>query len=241
MGFVRRRKHVGEKSMPRYNPRTGALDTYQPGPFDSEHLYLQWGGKLPGGEQWSCGLRMAGPAGTAQAAAVAGLAGAAAAVVAYHTAAATFISATALLEEVKLNAIGTSGHYTAPGTNQATYTDRAGGGPGAAPYPNQIAIAVSLLTANSRGPAHAGRIFLPLPGFVIDGTGLIATANAVGLATSTDTFIANLNAAVGAFKVSIFSRKAGAPAHNAVLSSKVGRVLDTQRRRRRSLVENYQV
>jgi len=213
---------------------------YEAGPFDAAHWYLQWGGKLPGNEEWSCGIRMAAAEGVTPTNDPAMLTGCKNAVQTYHMAASTFIAAPAKLSFVKLNLIDTDGHYVADTTSEIVVADIAGGGPATTPYPNQVAMAVSLTTGFSRGPAHRGRFYLPLPGFVLGTDGLITAANAIGLSGTTDTFIASLNAVTANAFAAVFSRKLGAPAHRPITGNLVGRVLDTQRRRRRSLVENYQ-
>lgn len=211
---------------------------YTAGPFDSTHLYLQWGGTLPGNEQWSCGLRMYGPAGTAVADAVSLLDDVTTSVQAFHTRAETGIHATAKLSFVKLNAIGTDGHYTQQTTNEQVVADVGGGGGPAFAPPNQICLVVSLLTGFSRGPAHRGRFYLPLPIWEVDANGVISAGQAAGCSDSADTLITGLNANAN-WKVGVFSRKLGSAGHRAVTGTQVGRVYDTQRRRRRSLVEDY--
>lgn len=225
--------------MTRYSPKTGLPTEYQAGPFDSAHIYMQWGGKLPGGEQWSNGLRFYGPSASADADAAAMLANCAAAVSAFHTRTASKISNGVKLSFVKMNGIGTNGHYLSDGTNQALFADIVGGG-GTASIANQIALTVTLTTGFSRGPAHKGRIYLPLPATFVDATGLVPAADCNTISGSVDTFIAALNAVNTAWKVGVFSRKAGSPGHRQVTGNLVGRVLDTQRRRRRSLIEDYQ-
>jgi hypothetical protein len=226
--------------MPRYNPNTGQLTTYQTGPYDSAHIYVQWGGKLPGPETWSCGVRMAGPSATAVADAATLLDDYAGAVSAYHARVGTGLCATAKLSWVKVNAIGTDGKYMVPTTNEQIMADVPGTYSTAQLFPNQVAYAVSLKTAVSRGPAHRGRFFLPAPGGALDANGLVSDTYRDGVRTSTDTFIAAMNAATPGWQMAIFSRKAGAPTHREVTTSEVGRVLDTQRRRRRSLAESYE-
>lgn len=211
---------------------------YTPGPYDSTHLYLQWGGKLPGGEQWSNGLRFAGPAASAEADANAMLVGAAAAVVAFHQRATTYISNGALLSFVKLNPIDVNGHYIGDGTVQALYADLPGGVAGII-YPNQVTLAVTMTTGFSRGPAHKGRIYLPLPNIPMQADGTITSATAGNVGTSTDTLRTALDGLNANWKLNVFSRKLGAPAHRPITGNIVGRVLDTQRRRRRSLPELY--
>lgn len=213
--------------------------SYEPGPFDSAHWYVQWGGKLPGNEEWSCGVRMANTGGGAPANDPALLAGCKAAIQTFHTSNDAFISGAAKLSFVKCNLVGTDGRYVDPVTYEQVVADIGGAGPASPAYPNQIALAVSLTTAFSRGPGHRGRFYVPLPSYVIDATGVIAAANAVQMSTAVDALTAALNAVSGNAKLAVFSRKLGAPAHNLVTGNLVGRVYDTQRRRRRSLVEDY--
>jgi hypothetical protein len=215
---------------------------YTPGPFgDSMHLYLQWGGKLPGNESWSCGLRMikkgAGPWTSNDPAAM--LAAVTTAVGAYHSRAGTSISPSAKLSFVKLNAIAADGHYIDETTREQVVGDTPGGGTDRY-FPNQVALAVTLETGFSRGSAHRGRFYLPLPAIPVATTGLIDIGDAVGVRTSTETFRVALNAVAANWQVGVMSRKLGAPAQRPVTSIHVGRVLDTQRRRRRSLAEDYQ-
>jgi hypothetical protein len=226
--------------MPRYSPRTGQLTEYQVGPYDTAHIYVQWGGKLPGLEQWSCGFRMFGPGASAAADATAMLPGIAAALHAFHIRATSKISSLAKFSYVKCNGVGTDGKYLEEGTNQAIYADIPGGGVGSA-LPNQIALAVTWETGFSRGPAHSGRIYLPSPAVaLVESENRISAADAVTIGTSVDTLRTAVNQVNAAWELAVFSRKAGAPGHRAVTGCRIGRVLDTQRRRRRSVVENYQ-
>jgi len=214
--------------------------SYTPGPFDSAHFYLQWGGKLPGGESWSCGLRMAATGGVTPANDPSLLTATTAAVQAYHAAPATGISPRAKLSFVKFNLVGTDGHYVESVTYGTTPADIGGGGTDGNTMPNQITNVVSLTTGYSRGPAHRGRFYLPLPTYGIDTANQYAAANAIQVSNSTDTFIAALNAVSANSDVAVFSRKLGAPAHRLVTGNLVGRVYDTQRRRRRAVAELYQ-
>lgn len=214
--------------------------SYTAGPFGSNHLYLQWGGKLPGNEQWSCGVRLArigsGPWAGTDAAGM--LAGAFAAISAFHTRATSQISNYCYLTHVKLNEIGTDGLYTQPGTNEATVADT--GGVGATMrYPNQIALVATLRTGFSRGPAHAGRFYIPMPSMAVATDGTISTTDRDNVEASLATLRTNLNALSANYTLGVLSRKAGAPAQRAVTEIQVGRVLDTQRRRRRSLNEAF--
>lgn len=205
--------------------------------FEGNHLYLQWGGKLPGAESWSCGLRLYGTTLGAETSAQSLLSGAAAAVSAYHQDTGLALSPNAKLSFVKLNAIDTEGRYLNQLTNQSILADLAGGGGSAPVYPNQIALAISLTTGFSRGRAHSGRYYLPMPTFGLDSAGRFAAPNADAASDATDSFVAALNGLSAGWKVAVMSKLG---THRLVTGNRVGRVYDTQRRRRRSLVEDYQ-
>jgi hypothetical protein len=224
----------------RYSPKTGVPTTYQVGPFDSTHLYVQWGGKLPGGEIWSCGFRMWKAGGCTPADATAALVPVSAAIASYHARATSHINARTLLSFVKVNAIDVDGHYQGAGTTEALYADLNGGGVDAGVPPNQVALAVTLLTGFSRGPAHMGRWYNPLPDTIVSADGTIPAAKALEVANSTKTLLTNVNAGGGPQMV-VMSRKAGAAGHRAVTGIEVGVILDTQRRRRGALPEGYKV
>lgn len=213
---------------------------YTPGPFDSEHLYVQWGGKLPGAEQWSCGLRMRKEGMGAVDSGAGLLVGVAAAIATFHADTGAHISSHAKLSFVKCNAIGLDGRYIGDGTNEAVYPDLAGAWTGLPKFPNQVAWGVSLLTGFSRGPAHRGRFYLPLPSADLGDDGRFSVAHSDELRETVTELITALNAVDPDYEVAVFSRKSGAAGNRRVTAAEVGRVPDTQRRRRRSLVEDYQ-
>jgi hypothetical protein len=168
-----------------------------------------------------------------------------AAVQAYHQDVNTGIAYAAKLSFVKIAKIETNGLYPAEFiAAEHVYANLPGGG-GNATVPNQIALCVSLLTAVTRGPAHRGRFYLPMPTAAPDTTtGLIASNVAGNCVISTRTFLEALSDWPGidttfSPNVVVMSRKSGAPKTREVTGVAVGRVLDTQRRRRRSLQENY--
>lgn len=212
---------------------------YEIGPYDSAHLYLQWGGKLPGNESWSCGVRMQSESGT-MLITDSMMASAVAAVQTFHTAPTSFIHPFAKLSFVKWNQVGVDGKYVFQTTRETILPDVAGGGPSAPIYPNQITIVTSLTTGFTRGPAHRGRFYIPMPAIAVDQNGAILPDRAADVGLSVDTLLAGLNAISADLKVAVFSRKKLAPGHRLVTGNEVGRILDTQRRRRRSLIENYQ-
>ena len=224
--------------------------SYSPGNFDRSHGYLQWGGLLPGGEQWTCGLRVAATEGI-------GLGGDqtddynmtdlldhySTIIQDFHHDAVMKLSQRATLEFVKFNKIKVDGHYKDLTTNEAIVGPIQGGSSTNHPA-NQVALVVTLTTAVTRGPAHSGRFYLPMPCFAPGTDGLITTSDATAASERVKTFIEALSDTPGIDVASspgvvVMSRKAGAPATRRVSGARVGRVLDTQRRRRRSLVEHY--
>lgn len=213
---------------------------YQAGPFDSSHLYLQWGGNLPGGDEWSCGLRMASTGNVSNSQDPAAmLNGVSSAVQTYHQTAGTHISPRATLTFVKLNYIDPSGHYAEDTTFEKAMANIQGGGSSSVLVPNQVAYVVSLTTGFSRGPAHRGRFYLPLPTFPLDTDNRIQVTNQTQAVTAANALVSALNAVNPDYDVAVFSRKLGAPAHRLVTGVQVGRVLDTQRRRRNKVAEAY--
>lgn len=215
--------------------------------YISDHYYLQWGGSLPGGETWSCGLRMS-PINTgavSQADQSAKLASVVSAVQTFHSRASggVQVNSRALLSFVKFNAIDAiTGHYKYPVTNVSYPANIAGGYVDAGVHPNQIALCVTLLTAVQRGPASKGRFYVPLPAYTIGTDGLIGATYATNAKTGVMDFVTALNAIDASnFKVAVYGTKQGVLAQNLVTAVKVGRVLDTIRRRRRQLPETYAV
>jgi len=214
--------------------------SYAVGPFDSEHVYVQWGGKLPGNEQWSCGLRMYSTVGggslTRDSAFLTSVKDA---IQAFHVSPNTNISAAAKLSFVKANNITVDGRYKDAVTEEVVVADVGGNGPPAPIHPNQVALVISLVTGFSRGVAHRGRFYMPLPCQAVGTDGLIDASSQMYAKNAGNALITALNAITPNLQVGVFSRKLGSPGHRKVTGVEVGRVLDTQRRRRRSLTELY--
>lgn len=123
----------------------------------------------------------------------------------------------------------------------------------------QQTMCVTLTTALPRGLASKGRIFLPPSYWYKPGSdGLMTAADALKVGKSIQRLINAINADSLVGLVSIFSRGRGEASYdaqhkrveytypnpgavNAVTGVKVGRVVDTQRRRRRALPEGYQL
>jgi hypothetical protein len=167
------------------------------------------------------------------------LSGATAAIQAWHTSAGAKIASVCKLSSVKMNIIGVDGKYENLVTSEQLVADVAGGDLGSPRYPNQVALAISLTTGYSRGPAHRGRFYMPLPNHGMGSDSLVALSERTATVTAATNLLTALNAVNANLKVGVYSRKLGAAAHRLVTGIQVGRVLDTQRRRRRSLLENY--
>lgn len=147
---------------------------------------------------------------------------------------------------VKVSHVSTDGTSDSGLTRFYTFpTAIAGPANFSTPHP-QLSVAVTLATLKARGKGSKGRMFLPGLTASIDGTGKLATAQCTQIANGFKTFLDAVNAstAVPGFVHLMSAEKAGvpysAPQQNRVASVRVGNVVDTQRRRRNQLVEQYQ-
>lgn len=136
------------------------------------------------------------------------------------------------LRYVKAGVVDANGHI--PGTVfrhdgvQSGATELGG-------HPFQCSVAVSLRTP-LRGPSHRGRIFLPPQGIAIEpNDGEIPATLRNNMEPGLTQFFTALQTELGAVQI------ASSKGYNTeVTGYNVGRVFDTQRRRRRSLAENYE-
>lgn len=152
----------------------------------------------------------------------------------------SLISQYAKLTTLKLNQIGLDGRYTEPTTVRYDYPPP--GIPGSSTGTNtapQIALAISLTTAISRGRAHAGRFYLPLPAMQPGVDGRITMAQAITALNASVLFVKALNTAMAPWVVGVTSN-IGVGAQQAVTGMRVGRVLDTIRSRRSGFLEEHQ-
>lgn len=111
-------------------------------------------------------------------------------------------------------------------------------GTGSMAGPPQCTIAISLTTPYLRGLAHAGRIYPP-SAVMVESDGRNSAVPTGNSATAAALLIGAINSSNGG-QVVVYSGVRGQTA-NVVNGVRVGRVVDTQRRRRRNLVEDYQV
>lgn len=200
--------------------------------FPRTHVLIAFGGTLRQNEIWSGTLRLDSPAVPEQASVA-------------NTLAAAWNSVDSpcgmevALGWVKVNQVGTDGTYIQQTTNLIELADPAEHPTQASPYPNQVSLVATLNTPKSRGLAHRGRLFLPLPRYAIDGgsDGRITPGSATAAATWLAGLIGSLNA-LSDGNISVFS-KVREGAAEPVSEVIVGRVLDTMRSRRSALDEFY--
>lgn len=99
----------------------------------------------------------------------------------------------------------------------------------------QLTCAVSLITNQARGLAHKGRIYPPVACTIgADGR---STFNPEANLAAVKTMLTALNT-LGAGNVVVYSGVRGTQV-NIVNGLKIGKVIDTQRRRRKNLLEEY--
>jgi hypothetical protein len=105
--------------------------------------------------------------------------------------------------------------------------------------PPQLSVVVGFMTALLRGPASKGRIYAPTGGGGVDATGRLPVASQTQMNTATRTLLNAINAiqSAGNFKAVVFSKEFQSV--RAITGVRTGRVVDTQRRRRTSLAEEY--
>lgn len=202
-------------------------------PFTQSHARLTWGGSSCNGtEQWSSGLRFGNPVagGTTDLADVYDL------IYAWLTDSPVGMSQLFRLGWVKLAVIDVDGRY--PPDTEALLYERAPeqAGSTALNHPPQVSLAVTLETGVTRGRAARGRMYLPTTGQSVAADGRISSANAESLAVRTATFLDDLTDLMAA-PVWVMS-EVGAGTSRPVDAVSVGRVFDTQRRRRRQLDED---
>lgn len=147
------------------------------------------------------------------------------------------INPDAKLSMIKLNLIGTDGRYESD--SETVLHELVPPVAGAAGYgtPPQIALAISLRTAKSRGRAHAGRFYIP-SGHTVGSNGQITQLQVDTVVAAATTFLEELAAALPGWRPYVMSN-IGTGARNEVTHVSVGRVLDTIRSRRRSIPEGY--
>lgn len=155
------------------------------------------------------------------------------------------------LDYLKFNRIGPDGLYASSTVSNTRFLSTPVKGTGTTCFPAQVAIAASFETGVARGYASRGRIFLAgvNPGSIAPSTvdGRMSEGGAALFRDGVATLLTNLNnwpgldASWGGLDASIVSNggASGSGVARKITGVKVGRVYDTQRRRRVSLAEAY--
>lgn len=208
--------------------------------YATPHNLITWfGDGWAQQEEWQFGLRLDGAPATATLAQMTSLENA---LLPIFNSSDGGISEKARLLGVKQAQIGTDGLYI-PNSNsvEKLLASPKPGSVATTAYP-QISYCITLQSARSRGLASKGRIYPPAVAFVPLMDGRILQAVAIGYGDLFKAFILAVNA-VGLGTVSVMSKGSsvgatpGVGVTEPVTSLRVGRVADTQRRRRSDIAE----
>lgn len=158
-----------------------------------------------------------------------------------------YIPETWALQTVKLALIGTDGKYmTAP--IEVVFNPTLPGGANATlyGYAPQLSTVITLISSKFRDPGRYNRFYIPSVA-IATASGKMDPIRQTQIATRAQEFIDNVNEAAQdidpTFKICIVSQgnATTAPLQPYAEELSVGQVLDTQRRRRNKLAENYVV
>lgn len=214
--------------------------------FDREHYKISFGGRLANNEEiWSCGLSLITYKGNSTDNVLwtefeSKMAAVVTEVEDYISHQNTFVPKGVKLEWVKAARIGTDGKYVSepyilPASAEGYYADN---------YVPQATFVNTLVSNQWRNPGKYNRFYLP--GFLPGGGGIykLSPTDNQAYVTALKSFIEGLNSAVSGLPnlsslyVGVVSN-VGSGQSNEVIEVRVGNIIDTQRRRRNALVEDY--
>ncbi len=145
------------------------------------------------------------------------------------------------LTQVKVAEINAEGKYSTLDAPGIWSGDIAATGSDNTLIPNQVALAISL-TTGQRGPSSRGRFYLPLPVYSAEADGRLDAASVNTMRTAAVAFLDAVNLAASNATL-LTSRKVGILGRNGtnpkVTGVRVGKVPDTMRSRRRSMLEEH--
>jgi hypothetical protein len=148
-----------------------------------------------------------------------------------------YINHAAELTMIKYNLIGTNGKYADPSNTVLEDHPTATVGAGNGYVWPQLALAISLRTDAARGPAHAGRFYLPCPQGAPYTDGRYTIDQVSDIVAASTAFLDAINADDASWQVAVVSN-VGSGHQRFVDHVQVGRVMDTMRSRRTSLPED---
>lgn len=203
-------------------------------PLAGKLYRLVWGGRLFETDEWANSVHIHAPADLPD-----DPAAYVPAITAFHQAPSSLTSNAADLEYVKFNEIDPlTGKYASQANSFTHLLPVPVVGGSTNPGWPQISVSVGLTTVLQRGRGHAGRFYLPMGYSSPDAGGRLTAAAAMSVASNARTMINAFNAVNVDGKVVVFSKVAQTVTF--VTGTRCGRVVDTQRRRRSSLDEEYQ-
>lgn len=204
---------------------------------------LNFGGRMSGGEEWSCSIMFAAVAESTPIVATAD--GFKPALSTWFAAPNSWMHKGAELDYVKFNRINrVTGKYVSTGTSVESVFSPSVVTSGTGVYtPNQLTQVITLHSDLTRGRASKGRFYPPNSAMndsmnITATDGRMSTGKTMDMATTSEDLLIALKAAGEGYVPVVWSHLAQV-AH-AVERVSVGRVVDTQRRRRSSLAEDRQ-
>jgi hypothetical protein len=207
-------------------------------PYPRAHTLLTFfGDAWAAVEEWSTSLRVD----SATLPTVAVLDSVAARWATFHANASAGISPNARFLGVKAAPIGADGRYAPNGLSVTSLRPSPVIGGATFAGAPQLSMVVTLNTDLIRGKGSVGRMYLPACGIPAGSDGRITVANAQALAGAAATLLTDLNGLLEG-DLAVFGAGlsgTGPGSVRDVIGVRVGRVIDTQRRRRNQLDEGY--
>lgn len=156
----------------------------------------------------------------------------------------TKISNAYLAYGVKVARLNTDGTTEADSVKYFDAPTPYAGNASTSPYPPQIALVATLVTATARGLGAKGRMYLPGITAGLDTNAKVSATDRANIATNLAAMFNGINADAdvpGTVMTASFGRVSPATVgvNQVITSVRVGNVYDTQRRRRNALVESY--
>lgn len=143
---------------------------------------------------------------------------------------------------IKASAHGTNGGYLNSPTERAFTSSNSGS---AAQVEPQNTIVMTLWSGLSLGAGNFGRMYLPhTSGTLESTTPRLSASTAQTMATAMAAFVQNVKTIAGTLTGApepVIASKLGTGTNKRITQVRCGRVIDTQRRRRNALEEDYQV
>ena len=201
--------------------------------YPDESFLIRFGGAFgTEGETWSCGIRAVDNAFTSDLTQL--LPDVGDAIARWVQRSDSRVHGHARFDFVTITTINSQGKQVEDQTPRREFDPAIRSGTSQGPF--QIAYALTFRTAKSRGRAARGRIYVPTTASVQE-EGHLDQAVAVGIANSGATLLRDLTGTLAGLAPAVVSGVDGT--FNLITRVECGDVLDTQRRRRRSLEERY--